>query len=128
VNVVDSSAWIEYLADRPNAAAFAAVIEDDEQRLVPTLTLYEVFRFVNRTLGEDAAFAAVSTMMRGTVLDLTAQVAVEAARLSVEHGLAMADAMILAACLDAEATLWTQDAHFEGLAGVEFRRKSNDSL
>jgi hypothetical protein len=44
MNVVDSSAWLEYFADGPNAADFAPVIADPENLLVPSITLFEVFK------------------------------------------------------------------------------------
>jgi len=122
VNVIDSSAWIEYLGDGPNANAFAGAIEDTSNVVVPTLALYEVFKFVARTAGEDAAFDAVTMMMAASVVDLTAAHAIEAARISLVDGLPMADAMILAVARAEDAVLWTQDAHFAGLAGVEHRR------
>ena len=34
MNVVDSSAWLEYLGDGPNASEFAAVIEDPDGNLI----------------------------------------------------------------------------------------------
>jgi len=122
VNVIDSSAWIEYLGDGPNANAFTGAIEDTSNVVVPTLALYEVFKFVARTAGEDAAFDAVTMMMAARVVDLTAAHAIEAARSSLVDGLPMADAMILAVARAEDAVLWTQDAHFAGLAGVEHRR------
>ena len=62
-------------------------------------------------------------MMQSRMVDLTAGLAVEAARLSVETGLAMADSIILATARSEGATLWTQDADFAGRPNVEFRAK-----
>ena len=44
MNVVDSSAWLEYFGDGPNAAIFAEAIESPGELAVPTLTLFEVFK------------------------------------------------------------------------------------
>jgi|ERR1700693_432813 len=46
MNVVDSSGWLEYFADGPNAAEFAKPIEATRSLLVPTLSLFEVFKRV----------------------------------------------------------------------------------
>lgn len=54
-NVVDSSAWLEYFADGPNADSFSAVVQDLENLIVPTICIYEVFKTVLRQRGEDAA-------------------------------------------------------------------------
>jgi len=121
VNVVDSSAWIEFFADGPNAAQFAGPIEDFNNLLVPSLTLYEVFKLVVQLAGESAALDAVSVMLKGRVVELSASIALEAARVSLAEKLAMADSMILATARLENAVLWTQDADFEGLEGVEYR-------
>ena len=123
MNVVDSSAWLEYFGDGPNAPEFALAIESVDELLVPTLTLFEVFKRTCALADEATALDAMAVMLQGTVVELTSELALEAARLSLSTGLAMADSIILAIALSARATLWTQDAHFDGMEGVEFRAK-----
>jgi predicted nucleic acid-binding protein len=127
VNVVDSSAWLEYFGDDENAPEFAGPIESTETLLVPTLTLFEVFKRTCVISDEATALEAMAVMLQGTVIGLTAELALEAARLSLGSGLAMADSIILATARAAGATLWTQDAPFEGMPGVEFRAKSGSA-
>ena len=121
MNVVDSSAWLEYFADGPNAAEFAPIIMDLEQLLVPSITLLEVFKRVRTQRDTEAALYAVAQMKRGVVVELDGDLAIAAAELSTESGLPLADSIILATTRSAEAILWTQDADFEGLDGVEYR-------
>ena len=121
MNVVDSSAWLEYFGDGPNAGEFADAISETESLIVPTLTLFEVFKRIRLGKDLDAALYAVAQMQRGRVVDLDAHVAVAAAELSAESGLPMADSIILATAGAEDAVLWTQDAGFEGLDGVEYR-------
>ena len=125
MNVVDSSAWLEYFGDGPNADVFAEAIERPDELVVPTLTLYEVFKRTHQLAGETTALNTVAVMMQGAVIDLSSSLALESARLSLETGLAMADAIILATSRSHDAVLWTQDAHFEGMEKVEFRRKQD---
>lgn len=120
MNVVDSSAWLEYFADGPNAATFARPIEATASLLVPTLSLFEVFKRVCQQRDEDEALRAIAVMEQGKVVDLDRATALEAARLSLEHGIAMADSVMLATAQRNRATLWTQDADFEGLPGVKY--------
>jgi len=120
VNVVDSSGWLEYFADGPNASFFAAAIEKPAGLVVPTVSLYEVFKRVLQQRDHGAALQVVAVMRQGTVVELTEALAVSAARLSVKHGLPMADSIMLATAQAAEATLWTQDADFENLPGVRY--------
>lgn len=121
MNIVDSSAWLEYFADGPNAGEFAEVIFETEQLIVPSVTLSEVFKRIRGQRDLDSALYAVAQMQRGTVIDLDANLAIAAAELSAESGLPMADSIILATARAHEATLWTQDADFEGLEEVEYR-------
>ena len=121
MNVVDSSAWLEYFADGPNASAFAPAIEAPDELAVPALTLFEVFRRITQLKGETAALEAVAVMLQGTVVEMGAGLALDAARISLETGLAMAESAILATARANQAVLWTQDAHFKGMEQVEYR-------
>ena len=121
MNVVDSSAWLEYFADGPNACEFADAISDTERLIVPAITLFEVFKRIRVQRDLDAALYAVAHMQRGRVIELDAHLAVAAAELSVETGLPMEASIILATARREGAVLWTQDAAFERMGGAEYR-------
>jgi predicted nucleic acid-binding protein len=125
MNVVDSSAWLEYFANGPNAQFFAPAIEDSEQLLVPTLILYDVFKRVLQQTDENKALQAAATIQQGRVLSLNGELALSAARISMDNRLPMADSIILATTRAYDATLWTQDEGFKGLEGVKYRRKKS---
>ena len=120
MNVVDSSGWLEYFADAENATFFASAIEDVDHLIVPTISLYEVFKRVCQQRGEDAALQAIAQMQQGHVVALTGALAMSAAQLSLSERLPMADSVILATSRAFQAVLWTQDADFEGLEGVRY--------
>jgi predicted nucleic acid-binding protein len=124
MNVVDSSGWLEYFANGPNADFFAPAIENTAELIVPTLSLYEVFKRVLQQRGEGDALQAVAAMLQGRVVDLDTDLALNAARLSVAFKLPMADSVILSAAQMHGATLWTQDADLKGIPGVEYIAKS----
>jgi len=121
VNLVDSSAWIEYFFGGPNASFFAAPIEAGDDLVVPVICLYEVFRKVNAVGSEAQALQAVAQMKQGRVIDLTEDVALGAALLSLKHKLPMADSLIYATARARGAVLWTQDDHLKGLPNVRYR-------
>lgn len=123
MNVVDSSAWLEYLANGPNAAFFAPAIEKVEELLVPAIVVYEVARRVLQQRGEDAALQAAALLHQGEIVAVDAALALYAARLGLEHKLPLADSLVYATSRLREATLWTQDADFDALPGVRFRPK-----
>ncbi len=123
MNVVDSSGWLEYFADGPNANKFAPVIQNTRILIVPTLSLYEVFKRVFQQRSETDALRAIALMQQGQVIDLDTAIALRAAKLSIGLKLPMADSMILATALEHRATLWTQDTDFEGMEGVKYFSK-----
>ena len=123
MNVVDSSGWLEYLADGPNASWFAPAIEDLAQLVVPTISLYEVFKRMLLQRGEADALEAAAIMRQGTVIELTDDLALQAAATSAKLRLPMADSIMLTTARALDATLWTQDADFEGMEGVQYVAK-----
>ena len=123
MNVVDSSGWLEYVADGPNADFFAPVIRDIDQVLVPAVVITEVARRVWQQRGEEFALEVISLVQRGQVAPLDEKIAWLAAEIGITHRLPLADSIIYATAQAHGATVWTQDADFDGLPGVEFRRK-----
>lgn len=120
---MDSSGWLAFFTNEPNAHHFREALKDPESLVVPAITIFEVFRVMKRELGEQAAMAAANAMEQGLVVEMTARMAIKAAKLSLEHSLPMADSIILATAQLYDATIWTQDAHFKSIAGVKFFAK-----
>jgi predicted nucleic acid-binding protein len=120
VNVIDSSAWLEYFANGPGADAFAAAIEDTGSLLVPSITVLEVFKRVLQQRDEGSALRCVGLMQQGRVVDLDASLALDAAVASARYRLPLADSVVFATARRANASLWTQDADFKGLPGVRY--------
>lgn len=123
MNLVDSSGWLEYFADGRNAKFFAPAVEDTENLIVSTINIYEVFKRVLQQRGEDAALKAVALMQQAGVVDVASPIAMDAAKLSVDLRLPMADSLILATGRACGATIRTQDADLDGLPGVRFTKK-----
>lgn len=118
MNLLDSSAWIEFFQDGPNAETFAAIAADRGNLLVPTIVLYEVFKFVLRVKGKVAA-----ALVQGRSVAIDEVLALSAAKLALQHRLAMADSLIYATALAYDATLWTQDDDFAAIPGVRYLPK-----
>jgi len=120
VNLVDSSAWLEYFAAGPRAAQFTAVIEDVARLVVPTIVLLEVTRRVMQQRGEDEALQIAAVLHQGQVVGLDDGIALNAAQLGLAHKLPLADSIIYATARQYGATVWTMDADFSGLVGVRY--------
>lgn len=123
MNVVDSSGWLEYFSEGENAANFAPVIEDQAKLVVPSITVFEVYKRLARAHGKSAAEYGLGVMLLGQHVPLTTSLALRAVTLSEAHRLPLADSIILATARAAESILWTQDAHFEGLSDVRYFKK-----
>lgn len=119
LNVVDSSAWLEYLTGGAQANRFAAAIEDSKHLVVPVIVLYEVFKKVLRERGEHQALQVAGAMHAGKVMPVDAALALDAAR----YALPLADSLIYATAQRLGAIVWTQDDDFKGLPGVQYFAK-----
>ena len=117
--VLDSSCWLEYFSGSSRADLYARAIANTAALIVPIITLYEVYKVALREFGLAHANQAVALMREGTVIDINLNLALNAAA----TGLPLADSLIYATAQMQGATLWTQDAHFQGLAGVKFYGK-----
>ena len=116
MNVVDSSAWLEYFAGTSRAKPFAAPIEDTKRLVVSVITIYEVFKKVLRERDETAALRVAAQMRQGQVVEVDTKLCLAAAR----WNLPLADSLIYATARQHQAILWTQDAHFDGLEHVKY--------
>jgi predicted nucleic acid-binding protein len=123
VNLIDSSAWLEYFADGPNASFFAAPIEKTQELIVPTIVVLEVYKRILQQRSARTALEAVAVLRQGRTIDLTATLAIAAATLSHSEKLPMADSIILATARAENAVIWTQDADFKDTPGVRFRAR-----
>jgi toxin FitB len=125
MNVVDSSGWLEYFIEGGNADFFSPPIGDVDNLIVPTICIYEVFKRLLAERDEDSALLSVGLMSYGREVELDRNIAIDAAQISRELQLAMADSIILATARANNAILWTQDAHFKELEGVNYIEKKN---
>ncbi len=117
---LDSSCWIEYLRDTPRADLFAIAAENPEQLIVPVVTIYEVTKKLYREISPKVAAYAEALMCRGRVIDIDLGLC----RAAIGNSLPLADSLIYATAQTRDATLWTQDQHFDGLPGVKYFPKN----
>lgn len=123
--VIDSSGWIEFFTDGRLADEYARHLRHLPSVVTPVIVIYEVYKRLKRDLSEDDAVVAVSAMQRSTVVGITQDLALSAADLSLEHGLAMADAIVLATARQFGAELVTSDRDFQGMQGVTYLPNKN---
>ena len=123
MNIIDSSGWLEYFSDGPNAKHYLPPLDDTSSLIVPVITIYEVFKVVLRETDENEALQAVAAMQKGKVVELTANIALIAAKLSLQHNLPMADSIILATAQKYRCVIWTQDSDFQHLENVNYFSK-----
>ncbi len=127
MNIVDSSGWLEYFEGGPNSANFSLPLEAPSSLIVPVITIHEVFKVVLREAGEDEALQSVAAMQKGKVIDLTVNLSMNAAKISMQYSLPMADSIIFATAKMHQCDIWTQDAHFKNLPRVKYFSKISSS-
>jgi toxin FitB len=123
VNLVDSSAWLEYFAGGPNAKSFAKVIEDTDNLIISSINLYEVYRKVLTEKDEDHAIQVAGLMQQARVINVDSIISLSAAKISVEYKIPITESIIYSTSRLYEAVLWTMDVDFEGLTGVRYFKK-----
>lgn len=120
MNIIDSSGWLEYFSDGPNAKHYLSPLNDTSSLIVPVITIYEVFKVVLRESAENEAFQAVAAMQKGKIIDLNVSLAMDASKLSLQFNLPMADSIILATARAHNCVIWTQDSDFQDIEGVNY--------
>ena len=123
MNLVDSSGWLEYFTDDKNAKFFAPAIENTKELIVSTINIYEIYKKIIIMINENAALDAIAVMYQGRVIDVTSEISIEAARLSAEKSIPMADSLIYVTARQNNAIIWTQDYDFKNLDCVKFIKK-----
>jgi len=123
MNLVDSSGWLEYFSDGPNADIFSEPLNDLSNLIIPTICLYEIFKVVMRERSENDALQAVALMQQGKIIDLTSEISIQAAKNSLDYKIPMADSIILTTGQLYKATIWTQDNDFKGIPNVKYYPK-----
>ncbi len=125
MNIVDSSGWLEYFSGGSNSEHFLSPLQEPSSLIVPAITIYEVFKVVLREVGENEALQAIAAMQKGTVVELTASIGMNAAKISMQNNLPMADSIIYATAISHNCIIWTQDDDFENLQRVKFFPKND---
>jgi predicted nucleic acid-binding protein len=120
MNIVDSSGWLEYFADGPNASDFSEPLSDIARLIVPSISVFEVFKVILRERDEDAALMAASLMKQGKLVDLDFELSIQAAKTSYDHKIPMADSIILTTATLYDAVVWTQDSDFKNFNNVKY--------
>lgn len=120
MNLVDTSGWLEYFTDGKNAQRFAATIENNEKLIVSVINIYEVYKKIISEKDENSAIQAISIMQQATVVDISSDVSIYAAKLSAKYEIPMADSLIYATALLNNAIVWTQDSDFSELEHVKY--------
>ena len=121
MNVLDSSAWIEFFLGSQAGQRYRPIAADSVKLLVPTVALYEVHRYLSRTASNDLREGSLNVMRQARVIDLTDARAIAASEAAQKHKLAMADAIMYSIAQEFNATFWTQDADYKGLPGVQYK-------
>ncbi|MCL2721000.1 MAG: type II toxin-antitoxin system VapC family toxin [Treponema sp.] len=123
MNIIDTSCWIEYLMDTEIGKNVAPVIENPDELLVPTITLYEVHKKLSAEKDEQYAKGVLAYMQTGSVIDLNANLSISAAEISRKQKLPMADSIIYATSLFYSAIIFTCDKHFKDIPDVKYFQK-----
>jgi predicted nucleic acid-binding protein len=123
MNIIDSSFWVEYFAGTAAGNIVSETIENTDDLIIPSITLYEVFKKLLLETTEDDALFCIAHIKQGKIINLNDELSLLASKISIEYKLPMADSIIYATNLKYHCVLWTQDRHFLGLNFVNYFEK-----
>jgi predicted nucleic acid-binding protein len=123
MNILDSSAWLEYFLGEENADFFDPIVADSQNLLILPLNIYEVSKILRKKLSKESVEQLILSMENLSVAEIPLHTYYEAAEISQQKKLGMADSIILATANYYNATLWTQDVDFKGIEGVKYIQK-----
>jgi predicted nucleic acid-binding protein len=118
--VVDSSIWIEWIADTPLGSRLEREIPTRDQCVVPTIVQLELAKWLLRETSADEADQFIAYTQKCQIVPLDTIVAVRAADFCREFKLPTADAIVYATAVECDVELLTCDSHFEGLHQVVY--------
>jgi predicted nucleic acid-binding protein len=120
--LIDSYGWLEYFLDGPLAEKYAKYVENanEDNYVTPTIVVYEVYKRIRSIQGEQSGLEAYSQITRTKVVELTSQIALEAAEISLSTNLGMADSLIVATAKAYNAQIVTSDKHLKDLKETKF--------
>lgn len=121
--IIDSFGWIEYFSEGKSAKEYARYIEkaNPQNFISPTIILFEVYKKILSVYNEEKAMEAAANIKYATkLIDLSDNLAISAAEISLKQKLPMADAIILTTAKNYKAKVITSDNHFKGLDLVIF--------
>ena len=120
--LIDSYGWLEYFLEGPLADKYARYIEEanEENCVTPTVVVYEVYKRVRSIRGEQNALEAYSQITRTKIIELTSQIALEAAEISLSANIGMADSIVIATAKAHNAEVMTSDKHLKDFKECKF--------
>jgi toxin FitB len=120
MNVVDSSAWLEFFANNPLASVFEEPIRDLQHLVVPTITVLAVHKKATKQRGADYASECIAQMMGGAIIPLSLQLALNSSDVGRQYDLPLADSVVYATALAVNGLTWTCDSDFKDLPNVRY--------
>jgi predicted nucleic acid-binding protein len=119
--LIDSWAWVEYFRGSEAGERAREFIEGEEEAVVSTINLAEVYRWILRFYPDEVAEEKVRAMkQRCMVLEVTEGIAIESAKLKHRLRLRLGDAIILATARATKARIVTGDPDFGDIEDVVF--------
>lgn len=117
--LIDSWAWIEYFKGSEAGKKIKRVIDDDEEAIISTINLAEVYRWILKFYDSKMADEKASIMKkRCFVISVDEGIAIEGAKLRHGLKLGLGDALVQATAKSENAKVLTGDPDFKELENV----------
>ncbi len=126
--LIDTWTWIEYWKGGELAREAARYIDGEEESIVSTINIAEICFWVARYYDEAKAREKLETLeKRCHVIAIEKEMAIAAAKIRIQHRLALADSLIVATARSAGGKVVSGDPNMKHLEDVIFLKKAGSS-
>ena len=123
--LIDSWAWIEYFRGSEAGEKAREYIESENEIIISTINMAEIYRWILRFYDEKIAEKKRNFIKkRVIIIDVTEEIAIEAAKIKHKLKWGLGDSIIYATAKQEKAKVLTGDPHFKGLKDVIYIGKS----
>lgn len=122
--LIDSSMWIEFFSGGAKAKTVEKYFKPPHRIVLPSIVSYEVYKKIKSFKGEQVAVLLLAQMERlsAATVSIDQPLAIQAADISLQYKIPMADALIYSAAVVSDSTILTMDAHFNDMPRAEVVR------
>ena len=120
--LIDSSSWVDFFAGATRGKPVQTLLDSGEKIIMSSINLFEIYSKFFKYSEQEADEKRFFLLARTEVVPADKEIVVSAAKLKIQRGLSLADAIVWATAEKHGAKLVTADRDFRGYMPLELLR------